>query len=453
MATDQYGIAMPDGAIARMGTVRPAKEGERVGSVVFAPDGKTLATGGEDGTVRLWEVATSREVRRYGEHPRAVGAILFSPDGKTLASGSHDGTIAFWEAATGSELGSFQTTAGLLTFEFSPDGKILLAACSDEMYRAWDVATGEELGAEPTNLGPLKALAFSPDGQTVGTGSWESIVRLCERDNGKELRQYQGHRSWVQCTAFSQDGRTLASGSPDETIRLWEVRTGKVRLQIVGNKEGLQSMAFSPDGRVLASAGNDTTVLLWDLTGKPPPSKSQTKTPAQMMPSQMENLWRDLSSPDVPTAYAALWGVATNAKQLVPFLKQKMNKLVPVDRQRITMLLAELTHDQVTRRDKAQQDLETVGALCEPMVKAAQAKATTMDLRRRLEKLLAKAQGADPSPETLLALRLLEALELANTTEARQVMESLTREVPPTRITEEAKGSLMRMKRRPATPV
>ncbi len=145
--------------------------------------------------------------------------------------------------------------------------------------------------------------------------------------------------------------------------------------------------------------------------------------------------------------------MATNAKQMVPFLKQKMNKLVPVDRQRIAVLLAELSHEQITRRDKAVQDLEKVGALCEPMLAAALQKPSSMDMRRRMEKLLGKAQSPDPSPDTLLALRLLEALELANSAEARQVMESLTKEVPPTRITEEAKVSLARMKRRPASVV
>lgn len=452
MATDQYGVPMPDGAVARLGTVRPAREGDRVASVAFAPDGKTLATGGEDCTVRLWDLATCREVRRYGEHPKTVSAIGFTPDGQTLVSGSTDGTIALWEAATGRELGNFPTTCGMITFEFSPDGKILLAACIDEIYRAWDVTTGEELGAEPTHLGQLKALAFAPDGITVGTGGWESVVRLCERDTGKELRQYQGHRSWVQCAAFSPDGRTLVSGSNDETIRLWEVRTGKMRLQIVGLKEGVQSVTFAPDGRSLASAGNDTTVLLWDLTGRAAPGKGAAKAPVTLMPSQMETIWRDLSSPDVPTAYSAIWAVAASPKQMVPILKQKMNKLLPVDRQRIAVLLTELSHDQVTRRDKAEQDLMKVGALCEPMVKAALQKATTMELRRRLEKLAKKAEGQDASPDTLLALRLLEALELANTSEARLVMESLTKEVPPTRITEDAKAALARMKRRPVLP-
>jgi WD40 repeat protein len=446
-AADQYGTRLPEGAIARLGTARAGKEGDRVGSLVFAPDGKTLATGGEDGTVRRWDLNTWKELNRYGEHPKIVGAVAFAPDGKVLVSGSHDGTIAVWDVNSGRELGNFQAPCAILAFEFSADGKVLLGVCADEMYRAWDVGSGEELGAEPTNLGPIRAISFAPEGDTIAIGGWESIARLCDRESGQELRQFQGHRASLQCTAFSPDGRTVATGSPDETIRLWEVRTGKERLQIVGQKDGLQGIAFSPDGRSLASAGHDTTVLVWDLTGR-----STVKGPArltQLMPSQMETIWQELGSPDVPTAYHAIWAVATNAKLMVPFVKNKMKMIVPVDRQRIQTILGDLSHDVVARRDKATGELEKIGALCEPLLTAALQKPPSMDARRRLEKLLEKARGANPSPDTLYVLRLLEALELANTSEARLVMEGLTKENPPTRITNEAKACLARMKRRP----
>jgi hypothetical protein len=446
-SADQYGTRLPEGAIARLGTARAGKEGDRVASVAFAPDGKTLASGGEDGTVRRWDLATWKELHRYGEHPKQVSAIAFSPDGKVLVSGSQDGTIAVWDVASGRELGNFQSPRGMLAFEFSVDGKILLAVCNDETYRAWDIASGEELGEEPTNLGPIRGISFSPDGGTVAIGGWESIARLCDRESGQELRQFQGHRASLQCTAFSPDGRTVATGSPDETIRLWEVRTGKERLQIVGQKDGLQALTFAPDGRSLASAGHDTTVLVWDLTGR-----SGVKGPArlaQLIPSQMEAIWQELGSPDVPTAYRAIWTVATNAKVMVPFVKNKMKSIVPVDRQRIQTILGELAHDVVARRDKATGELERIGALCEPLLVTALQKPPSMDSRRRLEKLLEKAKGPNPSPDTLYVLRLLEALELANTGEARMALEGLTKETPPTRITEESKASVARMKKRP----
>jgi hypothetical protein len=452
MATDQYGSRLPEGVVARLGTPRAARQGERVSALAYGPDGKTLASGGEDGVVRVWDMATCRELRRLGDHPRQVATVAFAPNGPTLASASQDGTIVIWDLTTGRERKLVQGPAGPLAFLFA-DGQTLLAACGDEQYHAWDLKSGAEIAHDPTGLGPVKALAFVLDGQSVAVASWESTARLCDL-TGQELRQFQGHRSSLQTVAVSPDGRTVASGSHDETIRLWEVLTAKERLQFAGQREGIFALAFAPDGRTLASAAHDSTILIWDLTGAPPaklPARAAA-TPAKLMPSQLEQLWHDLTSNDVPRAYGAIWGIALNAKQMVPFLKDRLKQLVPVDRQRVQALLADLNHDQYARRDKADEQLEKLGALCEPMLRAAVRQPPSMDARRRLEKLVAKLEELPPSPDTLQVLHILEALELANTAEARQILQALSREDPPTRITHEAKAASERLARRPPLP-
>jgi hypothetical protein len=450
MATDQFGAKLPDGVMGRLGTVGPSREGDRVSALAFSPDDRTVASGGEDGSIRLWDVATSRELRRFGEHPKQVGAIAFAPGGQLLVSGSFDGTIIVWDVPTGQERLTIQAPAGLLAF-FLVDDNTLLAGCRDEMYRAWDLSSGSELGQDPTHLGPVQALAFSPDGRSVVTGSWERAVRLCDQATGQEVKQFPGHKSSVQSAVVSADGRTVISAGPDETVRFWEVLTVKERMQYQGQKEGVFAMAWSADCRLLASSAHDTTILLWDVTA-PPQARAPQRQVGRLLPSQLEALWQELLSPDAPTAYRAIWGVATAARDTVPFLKRRLAQLVPVDRQRMSVLLGEISHDQVTRRDKAVQELEKVGALCEPMLRTALQKPPSVDARRRLEKLLAKAQGAVPSPDTLHTLRAVEALEMANTAEARQVLESLSREAPPTCVTAEAKGSLERLAKRPVLP-
>jgi len=449
MATDQYGRPLPDGTVARLGTVRPGREGDRVSAVCFTPDGKALATGGEDGIVRLWDVASSRELRRFGEHPKKVDSVAFAPDGKTLVSTSHDGTFASWDVGSGRELRSFQGPAAALALNFAPDGKSFLAVLIDDTLRTFDLASGNELSNLPSPFHGLSAIAFAPDGKTVGTGSWESMIRICEFPGGKEIKQLQGHKRGVQAMAFATDGRTLASGSPDETIRIWELLTTKERLQWSGFKEGVLALAFSPDGKMLASAVNDTTVLIWDVTCRPP--KTPGRAAVTLMPSHIEAMWTELASNDVPTAFHAVWNVACAGRLATPLLKNKLKMLVPVDRQRITNILADINHEQYGRRDKAVQDLEKVGALCEPLIQQALKNPPSMDARRRLEKLLEKINGPLPSPDTLHVLRAIEALELANTAESRQILDTIAKETPPTRVSLDAKASLARLAKRPVT--
>jgi hypothetical protein len=447
MATDQYGAKLPEGVVARLGNPRPSREGDRVSSLAFASDGRTLAAGGEDGSVCLWNITTCQYVHRFGEHPRPVGALAFSPGGDVLVSGSDDGTIVLWDMNPRGERAQIQSPAGLLAF-FFVDAVTLLAVCADEMYRAWDLTARKELAHDPTHLGPLDAAAFVPDGHSLITGSWEVTVRLCDVATGRDIRQFQGHRNSVQAVAISSDGNTIVSGGLDETIRFWEMITCKERQQFGGQKEGIFGMCLSADGRLLASGSSDSTILIWDVVGDasaPAPLRSATG----LLPSQLDLLWQDLTSNDAPTAYRAIWGVARFAPQTVPFIKKRLTQLVPVDRQRVQALIADLNHEQFGRREKAGQALEKLGALCEPLLRAGLTKPPSTDARRRLEKLVEKAHAPVPSPDTVQVLRIVEALELANTLEARQVLKGLGQQTPGTSIAQQVDAALERLTRRP----
>ncbi|MFD5422242.1 trypsin-like peptidase domain-containing protein [Streptomyces sp. NPDC127069] len=240
-------------------------------SVAFSPDGKTLATGSSDETVRLWDTATGKEVHAPLTGTGPVQSVAFSPDGKTLATGSYE--VQVWDVATGKEVRTFLTgDTPVQSVVFSPDGKTLAAGSADQTVRLWDPATGKEVRAPLTgHSGAVYSVAFSPDGKTLATGSDHNAVRLWDTATGKEVRApLTGHTDPVWSVAFSPDGKTLATGSADQTVRLWDPATGKeVRAPLTGHTNAVYSVAFSPDGKTLAAGSADQTVRLWDpATGK-----------------------------------------------------------------------------------------------------------------------------------------------------------------------------------------
>jgi len=236
---------------------------EDVFSVTFSPDGRLLASGSGDNTVKLWDVATGALVRTLTGH-----SVAFSPDGGLLASGSLDNTVKLWDVATGALA---RTLAGhinsVASVAFSPDGRRLASGSVDNTVKLWDVATGEELRVLAGHTLIVDSVAFSPDGRLVASGSFGTTILLWDVATGALVRSLAGHTSWISVTsvAFSPDGRLLASGSGDETVKLWDVATGREVRTLSGHSDCVWSVAFSPDGRLLASASSDCTVRLWPV--------------------------------------------------------------------------------------------------------------------------------------------------------------------------------------------
>jgi RNA polymerase sigma factor (sigma-70 family) len=290
--TDRQGDPLPPGALARMGTVR-LRHGGPVSFVAFLPGGKELLSAGADGMARVWDLATGREVRRFGAppgtQPAGPGALFgtsvaaVSPDGKTLALA--DGVvIRLWEVATGKAAGEIQgldqPAAGLA---FAPDGTTLAAHLSGGEVRLFAAGTHKEIrrfneppaGGLIGHIGGLPVV-FAPDGKTLATQSLDfgggpavklsPSIKLWDVATGKLTRQVRDDVSGQPSDpAFSPDGKIFAWAAGDGSVILTDAATGEERHRLKG--DGPASFAFAPDGkRVVTWLPGDRAGAVWDVT-------------------------------------------------------------------------------------------------------------------------------------------------------------------------------------------
>jgi hypothetical protein len=396
--------------------------------VAFAPDGKTLASGGG-------HVTDCREM----------------PDGRTVVTHTEDHTLRLWDAATGKELRRWDGFRSEVTaVAFAPDGKRLACVSADWDNRIFvhDLGSGKKIAE---CVGPqgwvstpaFKSIAFSPDGKILASaGTWRHTLDLWDPATGKHLRDVTAAPGrGAHAVAFGPDGRMPASANDtDNKVVLWDRPTGEPRAYAVTPGAGVSALAFAADGRTLVTGGTDGSVRVWDVAGQPPDRRARLDTSS---PEKLRAAWEELGDARPGPAYRAARALTADPGA-VPFLREHLRQPT-AEPQEIKRLIADLDSDDFPTRDRAARELERLGLAAAPALREALANRPSAEVRRQAERLLDLVREPSRSPRTHRALRAVEVLERVGTAEARAVLEELSKGTPDASPTQEATAALRRL--------
>ena len=242
-------------------------------ALAISNDSQTVASGAEDGAIKLWSLANRSEITEMSGAPGSgIRSLAFSPDDRLLASGDVNGMIRLWDARTGEALAELSGHAKPVnSLVFSQNGNTLRSSADDGTSRLWDLATDKEVTDEERLLSGPFGMAISPAGDLVAARRQLTVTVQSLVTDLETAPPMVGHSAAIHDAEFSPDGSLLATASFDGLAILWDLKTGQpLHPPLEGHDGRVLALAFSPDGKLLASGGTDGKIILWDVASGTP---------------------------------------------------------------------------------------------------------------------------------------------------------------------------------------
>jgi WD40 repeat protein len=223
-------------------------------------------------TVRLYDVR-GQEMRRFSGHTATIKSIAFSADGKRLLTGGDDKTIRLWDVKTGREVQRFtgRHGAGITALAFIRGADQFVSASKDQTVRAWDIRTGLEAEKYDAQAGQVLDVAVSPDGKRVASAHFDTTIRIWTLAGARQIGKCVGHKQMPDAVAFSLDSQRLFSAGQDQTLRLWDMTTYREIGSASFHTAGINALNLSPDGKRIVTAGSDRTLVILQALDKSEP--------------------------------------------------------------------------------------------------------------------------------------------------------------------------------------
>ena len=436
-------ICMWDAVAGRLLWRGPENYGAGARSIAWGPDGKTLATCGNEKRARLWDACDGNELAAMPEQKALVTCLAFAPDGNGVFFGRTDSMVGLWDTSANQadEWAKLERNYAY-SMGLSPDGRTLAVGRSGSA-EIWDVQARTKTLPIQGPVGVLWSLRFTAGGSAL-LGGGASAIGLWETGAGTPATLIRANQKTVWCADPSPDGRLIASAGGDGTVGLWEAATGEPIARLQGHQGSVNTVAFARDGRTFYSAGADTQILVWSLAelfddggargeargeGVPPlrvagilPASAEGVSPSE---ESLRRCWAVLADGQAAQAYPAQRHLAAAGEPAVALIRERLKPPPPPDTARMRKLIADLDSDTFAVREQAMADLRKIGADARAFLQEA-SQSPSLEVRERASQLMEDLRNPPPlAPEMKQALRAIAVLEAVGSDSARAFLKTL----------------------------